>query len=175
MADEEDFEAILRRAVGGDLEALEEILRSRQEKCFRIALQIVGNTDDALDVCQESFLKLHRNFGKYKPQGTFDAWLYRLVVNSALDFLRRERRHRRISLAVEPRNRDVFALQDLRLSLENCLAAMSPKQRTAFTLRDLQEFPLEEVATIMDCTVATVRVHLHNARRKVRKSLEASE
>lgn len=172
MSDEGDLESLVRRAAGGDLDAFEEILRTRQEKCFRIACQIVGDADDAMDVCQESFLKLHESLGRYKPQVSFDAWLYRLVVNTAIDFMRREKRDRRVSLTVEPQDRDVIGMHDLRLSLENCLADLSPKQRTAFTLRDLQQFPLEEVAAVMHCTAATVRVHLHHARRRIRQSLE---
>ena len=172
MPDEGDLESLVRRAAGGDLDAFEEILRAYQEKCFRIACQVVGDADDALDVCQESFLKLHENLGRYKPRVSFDAWLYRLVVNTAIDFMRREKRDRRVSLTVEPQDRDVIRMHDLMLSLENCLADLSPKQRTAFTLRDLQQFPLEEVAAVMDCAVATVRVHLYHARRRIRQSLE---
>ena len=173
-----DYEAdLIGRAQDGDLDAFELLVRKYQDRVYTIAYQIVGSRDDAQDVCQESFLKLHNGLAKYRPKNHFTTWLYRLVTNAAIDFLRRERRHRHegleqhdLATATEP---DSF--EDLMYSLRRLLTDLSPKQRSAFVLRDLQQYPLDQIAQILGCSTITVRVHLHNARVRLRHHLGERE
>ena len=167
-------EDLVARAQDGDLSAFESLVREHQEMAYAIAYRIAGNADDAKDICQESFIKLHRRIGQYRPRHPFPTWLYRLVVNTAIDFQRRERRFQHVSLEQEKGlpGKNPWSDQDFRLSLDRILGDLSPKQRSAFMLRDLQGFPLEEVAQILGCNPITARVHLHHARRNIRKRLE---
>lgn len=167
-------ESLISRAQAGDLAAFEDLVRAYQDMAYRIACRIVGSPDDAQDVCQESFIKLHRVIGKYRPRHKFSTWLYRLVVNTAIDFLRRERHPGHVPLeeSADVTSRDTWPYRDLRLSVDQLLDGLSPKQRVAFALRDLQGFPLDEVARILNCSAITVRVHLHAARRRLRDRLE---
>jgi len=162
---------LVARAQEGDLDAFESLVRQHQEMVFAVAYQVLGDKDDARDVCQECFIKLHREIGSYRPKGKFSTWVYRIVVNAAIDFQRRQKRDRFVSLentVLTTGSSDT----DLRMSLDRVLEELTPKQRTAFVLRDLQGFPLDEVAEILNCNAITVRVHVHNARRTVRKRLE---
>ena len=169
-------EELVDRARRGDLAALDTLVRKYQHMAYTIAYQIVGNADDAQDVCQESFIKLYRAISRYRPKQKFSAWFYRLVVNAAIDFRRREKRGR-VSFEEEKErpDGDSWSHSDLRMSLERVLDELSPKQRSAFVLRDLQGFTIQEVARILGCSPVTTRVHLHNARSRIRKKMENEE
>jgi RNA polymerase sigma-70 factor (ECF subfamily) len=171
----EQGEDLVVRAQDGDLAAFERLVRQYQEMAYAIAYQVVGDADDAHDVCQECFIKLHRVIGQYRPRHRFSTWLYRLIVNTAIDFQRREARARHAPLRAGEEVADgrAWGGGDLDLSLERVLSGLSPKQRSAFVLRDLQGFSLEEVAHILGCSAITVRVHLHNARRQIRERLKS--
>ena len=167
-----DESDLVVKAQNGDVEAFEKLVDINKVMVFTVAYQIAGNGDDAADICQESFIKLHKNIHKYTQNHKFSTWLYRLVANTAIDYLRKERKRRGVRLEPEfPELNRTFD-QDLRLSLEQILGKLSPKQRIAFVLRDLRGFPLDEVAQILGCNGVTARVHLHRARTRIRKNLE---
>ena len=69
----------------GDANAFAALLRQHQEMALRVAFQIVGDWDDAEDVCQESFVKIHRHLGRYQARHKFSTWLYRIVTRTAID------------------------------------------------------------------------------------------
>ncbi len=167
-----DESDLVVRAQNGDIEAFEKLVDIYKGMVLSIGYQIAGNGDDAQDICQESFIKLNKNIRKYTQTHRFSTWLYRLVANTAIDYLRKERKRRGVRLEPDMPEPNRTFDHDLRLSLEQILVKLSPKQRIAFVLRDLQGFPLDEVATILRCTGVTVRVHLHNARTRIRKNLE---
>ena len=162
---------LIKSAQLGDLKAFEMLVRQHQDMVYAVAYQIVGNADDAQDVCQTCFIKVHRDIGKYRPKAKFSTWLYRIAVNAAIDFQRRQKSDRFV-VVDEAELVSGKSDLDVQLSLERVLEGLTPKQRVAFVLRDLQGFPLDEVAEILKCSSITVRVHLHNARRYVRKRME---
>ena len=167
-----DESRLIVRAKEGDANAFAALLRQHQEMALRVALQIVGDWDDAEDVCQESFIKVYRHLGRYRARHKFSTWLYRIVTHTAIDLLRRQRtQHAELSDDIPVDSREEAT--DWQLSLEKVLSELTPKQRSAFVLRDLQGFPLEEVAEILDCSGITARVHLHQARKRLRQRLES--
>lgn len=167
-----DESDLVRKAQDGDVEAFETLVEVYRAKVYSIAYQIVGNADDAEDICQESFIKLYRNIRAYSSNHKFTTWLFRLVTNTAIDHLRKLNKSRRLSVETGLPDRSQASDSDLKLTLDRILSKVSPKQRMAFVLRDLQGFPLNEVAQILECSGVTARVHLHKARTRIRKSLE---
>lgn len=167
-----DESDLVRKAQDGDVEAFEALVEVYTAKVYSIAYRIAGNRDDAEDICQESFIKLHRNIRAYSSNHKFTTWLFRLVTNTAIDHIRRQNRSRRLSVETGLPDRSQTGDSDLKLTLDRILNKVSPKQRMAFVLRDLQGFPLNEVAQILGCSGVTARVHLHKARTRIRKSLE---
>ena len=167
-----DESDLVRKAQDGDVEAFDALVGVYKAKVYSIAYQIAGNRDDAEDICQESFIKLYRNIHTYSTNHKFTTWLFRLVTNTAIDHIRRQNRSRRLSVETRPPDRSQTGDSDLKLTLDRILSTVSPRQRMAFVLRDLQGFPLCEVAQILGCSGVTARVHLHKARTRIRKSLE---
>jgi RNA polymerase sigma-70 factor (ECF subfamily) len=164
---------------GRDLQA-----RFVEENLRRIFLQIyriVGNVDDAQDLTQETFIKALQRQDQIKDFEKASHWLSRIASNTAIDFLRR---HGRISFTditelTEPVATEAADSPEERLlrseqasHLEDGLRLLSARERTALLLRDVDGIPAEEVARELNCSKATVRSHIANARIKFRRYLE---
>jgi RNA polymerase sigma-70 factor (ECF subfamily) len=155
-----------------------------QENLRRIFLQIyriVGNVDDAQDLAQETFIKALQRQDQIKDLEKATHWLSRIASNTAIDFLRR---HGRVNftdiddvlepLRTEPEHSPESRLLRAEQSeyLEDGLRLLSTRERTALLLRDVEGLPAEEVARELNCSKATVRSHIANARIKFRRYLE---
>jgi RNA polymerase sigma-70 factor (ECF subfamily) len=154
------------------------------ENLRRFFLQIyrmVGDTADAQDLTQEVFIKALQRSGQQKQSGKAAHWLSRIATNTAIDFLRRHGRINCTALEELPepvmtsREEDAESLLLRREQsgfLERGLAQLSERERTALLLRDVEDLPADEVARQMNCSKATVRSHIANARLKFRRFLE---
>lgn len=161
-------------------------LQSRfvSENLRRIFLQIyriVGNVDDAQDLTQETFIKALQRQDQIRNLEKASHWLSRIASNTAIDFLRRNGRlsHTDIDdlptpISTDPDESPEFLLLRAEQSayLEGGLRHLSVRERTALLLRDVEGLPAEEVARHLNCSKATVRSHIANARIKFRSYLE---
>ncbi len=184
------LDPVMNEAVGPDaLNALAGEARDRQaqfvnENLRRIFLQIyrmVGNVADAQDLTQEVFIKALQRQEQLRDLEKAAHWLSRIATNTAIDFLRR---HGRVSFVEigelpEPVSTSISASPEqavLRAEraayLEEGLQTLTERERAALILRDVEDLPAEEVARRMNCTKATVRSHIANARIKFRRYLE---
>jgi len=143
----------------------------------RIFLQIyrmVGNVADAQDLAQEAFIKaLQRQEQLQDPQKAAH-WLSRIATNTALDFLRRHGRVSFCEIDEAPESHsdspeDLLLQSEHQEYLQDALGSLTPRERAAFVLRDLEDLPAEEVAHRLGCSQATVRSHIANARIKLKK------
>jgi RNA polymerase sigma-70 factor, ECF subfamily len=154
------------------------------ENMRRIFLQIyrmVGNVDDAQDLTQEVFIKVLQRQDQIKELDKAAHWLSRIATNTAIDFLRK---HGRVSFcdidelqeplsAAPSQSPEHLVLQSERAAyLEDGLRLLTERERAALVLRDIEDLPAEEVARLMNCSKATVRSHIANARIKFRRYLE---
>ena len=182
-----DDQDLIRRAAAGAIEAFEVLVERRRERIFWIAYHVVGDTELARDVTQEVFLRLFRVIHRYRSGSSFDAWLYRIAFNLAIDALRRERPHRESTpldpvaegspAATDPSLRpstappeDLRAREVRRIFTE--LSSLLPrKQRLAFILREIEGLPTSEVAAALRSTESTVRNQVLQARRTLQQEL----
>lgn len=172
---------LIARAQRGDLNAYGECVERHQDRVYGIAYQMVGNVQDAQDIAQEVFVRLHRSLKLYRATSRFTTWLYRLTINLAIDYQRSQARHRASSIdssneAQETPDRQPLPDADLERSefggaIHKIAGNLTTKQRSVFVLRDLQGFSTEEIAIILRCRQSTVRVHLAAARATVRDGL----
>jgi RNA polymerase sigma-70 factor (ECF subfamily) len=176
-----DERELIRKSQAGDLRAFELLVHQRRDQIFRIARQILGDDEEAKDVAQLVFIRLWQSLGRYREEGSFGAYLHRITVNLALDAARREGFHDRAegmdsggleeagARAKGPGDRTepgeiqrIFRLLSRRLS---------PRQKAAFVLREIEGMSTEEVAEILGMTLSTVRNHVHAARRILQEGL----
>jgi RNA polymerase sigma-70 factor (ECF subfamily) len=162
------------------LEAMDRQNRFVSEHLRRIFVQIyriVDNVADAQDLTQETFIKALAHTEQLKDPQKAAHWLSRIATNTAIDFLRRNSRATFCEIDEAPESHTESPEQELlrgehREYLEDGLRLLSPRERQALILRDVEGLPAEEVASILDCSKATVRSHIANARTKLRRYME---
>jgi len=144
---------------------------------FNTALRIVGDPDDAEDVMQEAFLKAFTRMRTYRGEVSFGAWLKKIVIHKALDFLRSKRDH--LSLEelgeVEERQEEEPGTGDLRLEVESVKSAISSLPegyRIVLSLILLEGYDHEEVSAILHISNATSRTQYHRAKKKLLELLK---
>ena len=162
------------------VEALERQNRFVTEHLRRIFVQIyriVGNVADAQDLTQEAFIKALQRQDQLKDELKAAHWLSRIATNTALDFLRRHNRMTFCEIDVAPVSHAESPEERVLRGehhdyLEDGLRLLTPRERAALVLRDIEDLPAEEVARRLDCSKATVRSHIANARIKLRRYME---
>jgi len=146
-------------------------------RIFAQIYHIVGNVADAQDLVQETFIKALQHQEQLKDEQKAAHWLSRIARNTAIDFIRRNSRATFCEIDEAPESHTESPEQELlrgehRDYLEDGLRLLSPREREALILRDVEGLPAEEVASILNCSKATVRSHIANARIKLRRYME---
>jgi RNA polymerase sigma-70 factor (ECF subfamily) len=154
-------------------------VQAHLRRIFLLIYRIVGNVDDAQDLTQETFIKALQHRTQLKDLDRAAHWLSRIASNTAIDFLRRNRRFTNTDVAelferpsTYESPEDWVLRSEKRSGLDAGLAILTERERTALLLRDVEDMPAEEVAAQMNCSKATVRSHIANARIKFKRFLE---
>lgn len=172
---------LVESARAGDLPAFETLVRRKTSKVYSVCYRVIGNAEDAKDISQLVFVKLWENLDKYDPAFTFDTWLYRMVTNVAIDFLR-SRQSREAAVHSSLRLVKTVTAEEQTVSLERkeiekvfeeVTRDLSEKQKVIFVMREIEDIPSSEISKILGCRESTVRNHLFNARKVMQKALRA--
>lgn len=150
-------------------------------RIFLLIYRIVGNIDDAQDLTQETFIKALQRRSQLKNLDKTANWLSRIATNTAIDFLRRSRRFSftevgelpELNLAAAETPEQLVLEGERKVYLDDALATLTVRERMALLLRDVEDIPAEQVALQMNCSMATVRSHIANARIKFRRYWES--
>src|SRR3984957_13452570 len=159
-------------------EAQSRFVSENMRRVFLLIYRIVGDVSDAQDLTQEAFIKALQRQDQLKDLDKAAHWLSRIASNTAIDFLRRAGRVSFSELDEMPEPVAVSALEspeqmvlrtERREYLQSGLDILTERERTALLLRDVEDLPADEVAERLNCSKATVRSHIANARVKLRK------
>jgi RNA polymerase sigma-70 factor (ECF subfamily) len=178
---------LVRQAQDGDLTSYDELVRRYQERVYATIYHMTANHEDAGDLAQETFIKGYQALHSFKGDSSFYTWLYRIAVNKTINFLK-QRRHRSqlslndldfntekdpdlVALISEKTPRRDVNLSELQEKLTDAMMKLSEVHRLVVTLHDIQGLPHEEIASIMDCNVGTVRSRLFYARQQLQAYL----
>ena len=175
--------ALLIRVQSDDIGAFEELVNSYQSRIYWIAYNLVGSSEDAEDIAQEAFLRVHRNIERFDLRFNFYTWLYRIVVNLSIDRLRRRSKNRALSIDEFPSDPAAMSggpdadirNKELGQRIERVLDSLPAKYKAVIVLRDMQELSCDAIAEIIGCTPATTRWRLHKARSLFRDKWQCSE
>lgn len=169
----------------GERQAFDVLVRRYMRRAYQLALDFTHDGEEAKDLSQEAFLRAYSRIKWFDRKSTFYTWFYRIVVNLCLDHHRRRGRFQverlneeSTELAVEksvasaPSSPDLEAMgNEVRRQLGTALDALPKSQRTAFLLRNREGLSIPEIASVMETSEGTVRVHLHRAVAALRQSL----
>lgn len=147
----------------------EKILLTNYEKYYRLAYSYVNNEQDALDIVQESAYKVMKDISKVREPDYLSTWIYRVVMNTAVDFLRKRQKESIGLEGVEIPHEDVYHEDD---PME-LLKSLEEKDRTIVVLKVIEELKLEEIAVALDLNVNTVKARLYRALKKLRIELKS--
>ena len=168
--------ALVRRFVGGDVAAFDELMSAHEDRVFGVCLRMLRNRDAALDAVQETFLTLFRKADRYQEQAAFSTWLYRVAVNTCHDQLRKAKRRRADPLPdhvdpADPQGGDPFVSAETRPAIEDALHDLPPEFRAAVILVDLEGLALDTAAEMLGIPTGTVKSRVFRGRRLLAQSL----
>jgi RNA polymerase sigma-70 factor, ECF subfamily len=157
-------------------------IQQNLRRIFLLIFRIVGNVEDAQDLTQETFIKALQRKSQLKELDKAGHWLSRIASNTAIDHLRRSKKMLNTELSGLPEQmafargespEQIVLRGEKRTQLDGGLALLTERERMAILLRDVDDVPVGEVARQMNCSMATVRSHIANARAKFRRYLES--
>jgi RNA polymerase sigma-70 factor (ECF subfamily) len=174
---------LVRRARAGDAAACEALALAHRREAYLLALQLMGNREDALDVAQDALLRFFTTLDRFRVDEPVRPWLYSIVRNRCRDLMRRGRVRKSEPLEAEPDRwrpelvdaqadpyRDA-ARSELRQRVWQALGAISPEHREILVLRDYQDLSYEEIADVLRVPRGTVMSRLHRARKALAGAL----
>jgi RNA polymerase sigma-70 factor, ECF subfamily len=170
------------RARGGEMLCFEALVTRKTPVVVSLARRIVGSVEDARDVAQMVFLRVWNELHRYDERYSLNTWLYRIATNLSIDFLRsarsRERAHGATLHLIREREESTAAdatrtAEDAELArlFEAVSGRLSEKQKAVFVLKEMEDCDTRDIAEILGCGESTVRNHLFNARRVLRKEM----
>jgi len=178
---------LVRRAQGEDIDAYDHLVRRYQERIYATIYHMTSNHEDANDLVQETFIKAYRALKSFKGDSSFYTWVYRIAVNKTINFLKQRKNRTQMSLndvdfnaendpdlvalVSDKTPRRDLGLVELQEKLNEAMQKLSEYHRMVVTLHDIQGLSHEEIGTIMDCNVGTVRSRLFYARQQLQAYL----
>jgi RNA polymerase sigma-70 factor (ECF subfamily) len=180
--------ALIRRAQGGDPEAFEALVRVYDQNVLRLTLQVVHSQEEARDLYQETFLKVYRSIRYFRLEAHFSTWLYRVVMNVCLDYLRRQNTRKEVqapegedgqpeyfqtvpdeSPVLDP-ERAVHS-KEIGRRIQAALGHLNPRERMVFELKHYQGLKLRAIGELCNTSEQTVKNCLFRATQKLRLEL----
>ena len=186
----DDF-ALIRAAQHGDQVAFEQLVRTYDQSVLKLAMNLLRSNEDASDVYQEAFLRVHKNLHSFRFDCSFHTWLYRIVTNLCLDHLRKRKvrkeepsvvqtgegtMDRLDTLAEERADGDperTLLTSELKHKIQHVLGELTPRERMVFEMRHYQGMRLRAIGEVLGTTEEAAKNCLFRATQKMRSALGA--
>lgn len=171
----------------GDRGAFAELVELYKDKLFHLGLRMLGQTHEAEDIVQETFLRVYTNLQRYDEHQKFSTWIYRIATNLCIDRLRKRKPNYSLDaeipdgegsdwysmLSSDQAGPDtVFILSETQQHIRDAIDALPEKYKSVVILRYLQDLSLQEISDILNMPVTTVKTRVHRGREFLRKKLE---
>jgi RNA polymerase sigma-70 factor, ECF subfamily len=172
---------VIRNAMAGNTDAFRVIVDHYQPFAYAVAFRFLNQAQEAEDVVQESFMRLWKNLSKYRPEVLLSTWLYRIITNLCLDFLKstyakQQKNQRDVQTEYLLKSNgevdEELNVVELNEMIQRAATKLTPKQKAVFILRDLEELPVAEVCVILSMTAGNVKSNLYYARQQIGESLK---
>ena len=168
----------IEEVLSGNNQAYAQIINKYKNPLYATILRMTGNQQDAVDLVQESFIKIYRQLRKFDGKGSFSSWMYRVAINHCIDEFRKKRFKME---QVEIREDDVkdiqhpeviFLKKEKNRQLEKLIGGLPEDERMILLLRYVNEQSYSEISEFMSLSLATVRNKLHRAKKKLRETIK---
>ena len=180
----EPEDRLLNRCRAGDLDAFSEVYAQYERQVFRYAYHLLGHADDADDVKQETFLRAYRAISKFRSDCSLKTWLLRICTNLCRDRIKSKSRHKEVLYdphdvpadlfwdtdAIDPH--EVAERSQMVAVVRSALKGMPEDQRNIIMLREVEDLSYEEIAEVIGCSRASVKLRLFRARQRLRERVD---
>ena len=180
---------LVKRCQAGDTEAFDELVTRYRTRVFGMIYNMVHNEQDAWDLAQDSFLKAWKSIGRFRGQSSFYTWIYRIVMNVTIDWLRKKKikggdaefddaiQLREIDPAsktvpkTEALPHQLMERDEIRARIDNAIGQLSPEHRAVILMKEIDDMQYHEIAETLGCSIGTVMSRLFYARKKLQNLL----
>lgn len=181
---------LIKKSQKGDVDAFEALISDNTRFVYNIALKMLKNKEDAEDLSQEALIKVYKNIDSFNMDSSFKTWMYRIVVNTCLDHMRKNKttvvsidkpiktEHNEFQVDLEdkrPTPEEIFERKETQKLIISALNQLDDSFKTAIILRDINDFSYEEISDILTCSMGTVKSRISRGRQKLREIIEKDE
>lgn len=178
---------LIHRAKRGDISAFEDLISGYEKKVYNTAYRFFNNAEDAMDVSQEIFIKVFTSLRRFREDSSFSTWLYRIAVNTCIDFLRKKREDVlpiKEEIVMDDKTKlgfqtelpeEFMEKQEVKQAIMKAISTLPEEQRICIILRDVQGFSYTEISDVLSCSLGTVKSRLFRGRRALKENLKDPE
>lgn len=163
-----------------------QLVQQNQEMIYNVCFRLIGNRQDAEDIAQDVFVRAHQNLAQFQGESEISTWLYRIAVNLSLNFIKRRKRLRWLTLDFEDKAQTALPIkepeaderpdfqfdnQELGQVLQQAIQKLPEKQRTAFVLHKLEGLSHQKISEILEISISSVEARIHRAKQTLKKEL----
>lgn len=183
---------LIKRCQDGDIDAFEELITVHKQKVYNIAFKMLNNEEDAMDVSQETLIKVYKSIKNFNQRSSFSTWIYKVCVNTCLDFLRKNKKSDKVYYIEEFKDKNESNVNNQIMSsnydtpeealdkkikiqvINDAINKLTPDFKTMIILRDVQGFSYDEISNITNTSLGTVKSRIKRARDNLKKLIENS-
>jgi len=181
-----DDSLLVKKSKAGDLDAFEELVKRYEKRIYSLAFRYSGNYDDANDIAQNAFFNAYKSLPSFRGEASFATWLYRITANACLDEIRKQNKHNYLPLdnaiqsqwgnslpaaAPYPSPEEHLEREELKDLVKRCLKSLPGDHRLILILREMYGLSYNELCSCLGCSMNTVKVKLHRARRALKEEI----
>jgi len=182
MSNNSDDSTAIERFKKGDLGAFEELVLKYQDRIYNLCRHMLGNAHDAEDAAQDTFIKAYQNLKDFRPEASFYTWLYRIAVNTCLDFKKRPfweslftKSEGKTSIDEPasdwPSPEKLYESKQIGLALQSSIRKLPSKLRTII-LSEIDGLSYNEIADILEISIGTVKSRISRAKEELKRTLK---
>lgn len=185
-----DIMDLIAKAQQHDLDAFEQLVLNYQDRVYSHCLYLTGNPDDAQDLAQDVFVQAFRGLQSFRQESDFGTWLHRIAVNQWINHCRRTRKIVTFSIDEPLPSRDSELMRELAATeegplekverrelntqIQQALDRLPEEYRLALVLRDIEGYNYDEISSLLQCSLGTVKSRINRGRKALRKELDKS-
>ena len=182
----EDEKKLVLQSKSGDLQSFERLIKAYQKMAYNVAYRIMGNEEDAKDMTQEALIKVYRNIKGFRMDSSFSTWLYRIVMNTCKDELRKKKMKvisidqpiqtgdGQMQMEIEDTSLhpdEILVSKETQTEVHDALQEVSEKNRVVVVLRDIKGFSYSEISDVLEVPVGTIKSRINRGRQELKSIL----